>query len=138
MLLRIYLFFYASTKRIDTALQILTKGIKIDPTDMDLLVRRAALNYSRNYTKRALDDYLKILISGDSTVLYLKRAGIGYSNNFQPKEAVKYLLIAYNKDSSDIEVSRYLGQNYKKLNDLKNSAYYYSHIINTLTLLRRN
>jgi tetratricopeptide (TPR) repeat protein len=126
-------FLYASTKRIDAALLLLTEGIEIDPTDMDLYVRRAALNYSRNYTKRALDDYLKILISGDSTVLYLKRAGIGYSNNFQPEEAVKYLLIAYNKDSSDIEVSRYLGQNYKKLNDLKNSAYYYNHIINTLT-----
>lgn len=126
-------FLYASTRRIDTALQFLTNGIKIDPTDMNLYVRRAELNYSRNYTKRALDDYLKILISGDSTVLYLKRVGIGYSNNLQPKEAVKYLLMAYNKDSSDIEVSRYLGQNYKKLNDLKNSAYYYSHIIKTLT-----
>ena len=126
-------FLYASTSRIDTALQLLTNGIKIDPTDMDLYVRRAELNYSRNYTKRALDDYLKILISGDSTFLYLKRVGIGYSNNLQPKEAVRNLLIAFNKDSSDIEVSRYLGQNYKKLNDLKKSAYYYRHIINTLT-----
>jgi len=126
-------FLYASTQRSDTALKLLTMGMKIDPTDMDLYVRRAALNFTLNYTKRALDDYLKILASGDSTVLYLKRSGIGYSNNLQPKEAVKYLLLAFKKDSSDSEVSRFLGQNYKKLNDLKKSAYYYNHIIKTLT-----
>ena len=126
-------FLYASTHRNDTAIQLLARGIKIDPTDMDLYVRRAALNFSLNYTKRALDDYLEILNSGDSSVLYLKRSGIGYSNNLQPKEAVQYLLLAYNKDTSDLEVSGFLAQNYKKLNDLKSSAYYYRHIINILT-----
>jgi tetratricopeptide (TPR) repeat protein len=107
-------------------------GMEIDPTDMDLYVRRAALNFSLNYTKRALNDYLKILASGDSSVLYLKRSGIGYSNNLQPKEAIKYLLLAYDKDSSDIEVSSFLARNYQKINDLEKSAYYYRSIITTL------
>ncbi len=125
-------YLYASTYRIDTAVQLLTRGIKIDPGDMDLYARRAALNFAVNYTKRALDDYLVILSSGDSSVLYLKRAGIGYSNNLQPKEAVKYLLMAYQKDSGDYEVSSYLGLNFNKLKDYGKSAYYYKHIIKTL------
>jgi len=125
-------FLYASTLRADTALKLLTMGIEIDPTDLDLYVRRAELNFSYNYTKRALDDYLKILATGDSTVLYLKRAGIGYSNNLQPEKAIEYLLIAFNKDSSDYEVTSYLARNYQKLNNYKKSAYYYRSIIRTL------
>jgi len=125
-------FLYASTKRVDTALQLLTRGIEIDPTDMDLYVRRAALNFSRNYTKRAMDDYLKILASGDSSFLNLKRTGIGYSNNLQPKKAIDYLLLAYQEDSSDFEVARYLAQDYNKINNLKKSAYYYRRIIKNL------
>ena len=125
-------FLYASTLRADTALKLLTMGIEIDPTDLDLYVRRAELNFSYNFTKRALDDYLKILATGDSTVLYLKRAGIGYSNNLQPEKAIEYLLIAYDKDSSDYEVTSYLARNYQKLNNYKKSAYYYRSIIRTL------
>jgi tetratricopeptide (TPR) repeat protein len=126
-------FLYASTQRADTATELLANGIKIDSTDMDLYVRRAALNYSRNYTKRALDDYLKVLSSGDSSVLYLKRAGIGYTNNLQPKEAIAYLLKAYKKDSSDYETSSYLAKNYNHLTDYKNSIYYYKRVLKLLS-----
>lgn len=125
-------FLYASTLRGDTALKLLTMGIEIDPTDLDLYVRRAELNFSYNYTKRALDDYLKILATGDSTVLYIKRAGIGYQNNLQPEKAIEYLLIAYSKDSSDYEVASFLARNYQRIKDLKKSAYYYRKIISTL------
>jgi tetratricopeptide (TPR) repeat protein len=125
-------FLYASTLRADTALKLLTMGIEIDPTDLDLYVRRAELNFSYNYTKRALDDYLKILATGDSTVLYIKRAGIGYHNNLQPEKAIEYLLIAYSKDSSDYEVASFLARNYQRIKDLKKSAYYYRKIISTL------
>lgn len=123
---------YALTYRADTAVQILTRGIQIDPSDMDLYVRRAALNFSVNYTKRALDDYLKIISTGDSSVLYLKRAGIGYTYNLQPKQAIEFLLKAYKKDSTDYEVSSYLARNYQTIKDLKSSAYYYTHIVKTL------
>lgn len=122
-------YLYAVSNKVDTAIQLLTRGINMDPEDMDLFARRAALNYSINYNKRALNDYLKILSSGDSSVLFLKRAGIGYTNNLQPKEAIPYLLKAYHKDTSDIEVLRFLAQNYKTVKDLKKSAYYYRHII---------
>lgn len=123
---------YTLTYRADTAIQLLTNGIEIDPTDIDLYVRRAALNYSLNRNKRALNDYLKILSLGDSTFLYLKRAGIGYTNNLQPKESIPYLLKAYEKDSTDLEVSSFLGRDYSKINDFKKSAYYYRHLIKTL------
>ena len=126
-------YLYAVTNRIDTAIQLLTRGIEIDPADMDLYARRAALNYSINYNKRALNDYLKILSSGDSSFLYLKRAGIGYTNNFQRKEAMVYLLKAYKKDTADSEVLNFLARNYRDLNDLRNSALYYNKIINILT-----
>jgi tetratricopeptide (TPR) repeat protein len=125
-------YLYASSLRGDTALKLLTMGIGIDPTDMDLYVRRAALNFSFNYTKKALDDYLKILATGDSTLLYIKRAGIGYNYNLQPEKAIKYLLIAYKKDSTDFEVSTFLARSYEKMNDYKNSAFYYRSIINNL------
>lgn len=126
-------YLYSSTNRVDTAIQLLTKGIDIDPSDMDLYARRAGIYFLINYNKRSLNDYLRILSSGDSAKLYLKRAGIGYSNNLQPKEAIKYLLKAYYKDSSDYEISSYLGQNFYKLNDLKNSAYYYRRVVKLLS-----
>jgi len=125
-------FLYAEDNRRDTAVYILTEGIKIDPSDMDLYVRRAQLNYSRNYNKRALDDYLVILASGDSTELYLKRAGIGYCNNLQQNLAIKYLLLAYKIDSSDYETCSYLGQSYYKLRDMKRSIYYYEKVLKIL------
>jgi tetratricopeptide (TPR) repeat protein len=126
-------YLYSSTNRVDTALQLLTMGIKTDPEDMDLYVRRAGLNYIVNYTKRALDDYLKILSSGDSTYLYLKRAGIGYFYNLQPKEALKFLLIAYSKDSSDYETASYIARTYDRINDPKKSIHYYRRVIKLLT-----
>ena len=126
-------YLYAISNRIDTAIQLLTNGIQIDPADMDLYVRRAALNFSINYNKRALNDYLTILSSGDSSVLYLKRAGIGYSNNLQPKEANIYLLKAYQKDTSDLQVLSFLARNYQKTGNLKKSAFYYTHITDILS-----
>lgn len=126
-------YLYSSTNRVDTALQLLTMGIKIDPVDMDLYVRRAGLNYLVNYTKRALDDYLKLLATGDSTFLYIKRAGIGYLNNLQQREALKYLLIAYSRDSSDYETASYIGQIYYHMNDHRNSIHYYKRVIKLLT-----
>jgi tetratricopeptide (TPR) repeat protein len=126
-------YLYSSTNRVDTALQLLSMGIKIDPVDMDLYVRRAGLNYIVNYTKRALDDYLKILNSGDSAFLYLKRVGVGYFYNLQPKEALKYFLIAYAKDSSDYETASYLARTYDRLNSPVKSIHYYKRVIKLLT-----
>ena len=125
-------FLYASTLRADTALKLLTMGIEIDSTDLDLFIRRAALNFSYNYTKRALDDYLKIMATGDSTLLYIKRAGIGYHYNLQNKKAVEYLKIAFKKDSTDFEVSTFLARSYERMKDYKNSAFYYRSIIRNL------
>ncbi|HBZ20018.1 MAG TPA: hypothetical protein DEO60_02730 [Bacteroidales bacterium] len=121
-------FLYASTMNPDTAIQILTMGIEIDSTDKDLYIRRAQINYSKNYTKRAMDDYLFLLASGDSSKLYLKRTGIGYSYNFQPKEAIRYLLLAYKADSSDYETCSFLGQCYYKIKDMKSSIYFYKKV----------
>ena len=126
-------YLYAVSNRVDTAIQLLTRGILLDPEDIDLYARRGALNFSINYNKRALNDYLKILSSGDSSVLYLKRAGIGYTNNLQPKLAIPYLLKAYHKDTSDIEVLRFLAQNYNSVKDFKKSVYYYRHIIDFIS-----
>ncbi len=126
-------YLYASTGKRDTAIILLTRGIAIDPEDMDLFSRRAQIYYTMNYTKRAMDDYLVLLASGDSSATNLKRAGIGYSNNLQPDKAVKYLLLSYNRDSSDYETASYLGQAYSKTKDMKNSIRYYSRVIRILT-----
>lgn len=126
-------YLYASTLNTDTAIQLLSNGIKIDSTDMDLYLRRAQLYYSKNYTKRAMDDYLVVLASEDTVKLYLKRVGIGYSYNLQPKEAIGFLLLAYKADSIDYETCSFLGQCYYKIKDLKNSIYYYKRAINILT-----
>lgn len=121
-------YLYASTMNPDTAVQILTRGIEIDSTDMDLYMRRAQINYSKGYTKRALDDYLVLLASGDSSKLFLKRTGIGYSYNLQPKEAISYLLLAFKADSADYETSSFLGQCYYKIRDMKKSIHYYKKV----------
>ena len=126
-------YLYSSTFRADTAIQLLTRAMEIDPEDMDLYIRRGGLHFLINYNKRALNDYLMVLSSGDSATLYLKRAGIGYSNNLQPKEALTYLLKAYKKDSADYETASYLGRNYNEMNDTKNSIYFFKRVIKILT-----
>ena len=128
-------FLYASSLRADTALKLLTMGIAIDSTDIDLYIRRASLYYSYDNNKEALDDYLKILASGDSTLLYIKRAGIGYTLEKKPKPAIEYLLIAFKKDSSDFEVCKFLAYNYKQINYLEKSAHYYGNIIRNFDLM---
>jgi tetratricopeptide (TPR) repeat protein len=125
-------YLYAISFRIDTALYLLSEGIKIDSADADLYARRGALYFSINYNKKALNDYLKILSTGDSSFIYLKRAGIGYSNNLQPKEAIPFLVKAYDLDPSDMEVCSFLARNYKDINDLKNSIIYFKHIVEFL------
>jgi tetratricopeptide (TPR) repeat protein len=125
-------YLYSAVMRPDTAIQLLTRAIEIDSSDMDLFIRRAQMNYSLNYTRRAMDDYLVVLSSGDSSKLYLKRVGIGYCNNLQPEEGIKYLLKAYEKDPSDYETCSYLGQSYYKLKDMENSIFYYARVIKIL------
>ena len=130
-------FLYASAGNSDTAVLILTNGIRMDSTDMDLYIRRAQLNYAKNYTKRALDDYLVVLASGDSSSLYIKRIGIGYSYNLQPREAINYLLKAYRIDSTDYETCSFLGQCYFKVKNMKRSIYYYGRTIDILKPVNR-
>ncbi len=77
-------YLYSAHGKSDTAIAILSRGIGIDSTDLSLYSLRAQIYYLRNYTKRALDDYMVILASGDSSELILKRIGIGYCNNLQP------------------------------------------------------
>lgn len=126
-------YLYALTVSTDTAIQLLSNGIKIDSTDIELYTRRAQLYYLKHYTKRALDDYLVILASGDSSKLYLKRIGIGYSYNLQPKEAILYLLKAYKSDSTNYETCSYLGQCYFKIKNMSKSVYYYKKALDILT-----
>jgi tetratricopeptide (TPR) repeat protein len=125
-------YLYALTVDTDSAIQLLSNGILIDSTDIDLYARRAQLNYIKQYRKRALDDYLVLLSSGDSSKLYLKRIGIGYSYNLQPNEAILYLLKAYKSDSTDYETCSFLGQCYFKINDMSKSVYYYNKTIELL------
>jgi tetratricopeptide (TPR) repeat protein len=126
-------YLYSVTMNSESAIQLLTTGIETDSSDTDLYLRRAALYYSKHYTKRALDDYMVVLSSGDSSKLYLKRIGIGYCNNLQPREAIDFLLKAYKKDSADYETCSYLGQSYYNLKDMKNSIYYYDRVTDILT-----
>jgi len=130
-------YLYSLANDPDTAIKLLTKGIELDSADFDLFLRRAHLYYSRGYTKRALDDYLIVLASGDSSKLYLKRIGIGYCYNLQPWEGIPWLLKAFRADSSDFETCNYLGQSYYKIRDLKSSTYYYHRAITLLRPLKQ-
>lgn len=126
-------YIFTTENKVDTAVKILTKAIATEPDDMDLFARRASLYFATNNNKRALNDYLKILSTGDSSVLYLKRAGIGYQNNLQPKEAIKYLLLAYAKDSNDYETASLIGQNYYHQSQFKRSIIYYKRVTKILS-----
>jgi tetratricopeptide (TPR) repeat protein len=125
-------FLYAGTIGADTAIQLLTGGVEIDSNDIDLYVRRAAINYTiTNYTD-ALPDYLKILNSGDSSFFNLKRAGICWAQTLKPEKAIQYLLIAYKKDSTDVDVQSNLALNYRILGDHTKSIYFYRAFLKTL------
>lgn len=126
-------YLYAMTYRIDTGIVLLSRAIKMEPAEMDLYARRAALNFSKNYTKRALDDYLKIMQTGDTSTLYLKRVGIGYTNNLQVSESIPFLLKAYKRDTTDNEVINFLARNYEKLKELEKSEFYYFKTIRNLS-----
>jgi tetratricopeptide (TPR) repeat protein len=119
-------------KKTMLAVELLTKAIEMDPDDMDLYARRGTIYYAIDYNKRALNDYLTLLASGDSSFLYLKRAGAGYTNNFQPKLAIPLLIKASFRDTTDYETLDLLARNYNLLNDFKKSQYYYTKICGIL------
>lgn len=125
-----YLYPYVNDS--DTAIVLLTGAIGMEPDDVDLYARRATINFSKNYTKRALNDYLKILSLGDSSVLYLKRAGIGYMNNLQPRLALPYLMKANVRDTTDFETLNLIAQCYYRMDNHKQSAFYYDKLITLL------
>jgi tetratricopeptide (TPR) repeat protein len=125
-------FLYPYTHNIDTAITILDRAIEIDPDDIDLLARRGTLNWAKDYNKRALNDYLKILSLGDSSFLYLKRSGIGYFRNMQAKEAMNYLMMAHVRDTSDYETIDYIAQCHTRLKDLDKSIAWYQKVIDLL------
>lgn len=124
---------YASLNQPETAIDLLTKGIKTDSTDLDLYVRRAQICYTKNWTKKALDDYLVLLAAGDTTELYLKRAGIGYCYNRQPVEAIPFLKLAHQMDSTDYETCSFLGQCYFLTKDIPASVTWYEKAITILS-----
>ncbi|MCU0455038.1 MAG: tetratricopeptide repeat protein [Bacteroidales bacterium] len=126
-------YLYSAGGKPDTAIAVLTRGIRIDSSDVSLFSLRAQIYYLRKYTKRAMDDYLVVLASGDSSKLVLKRIGIGYCNNFQPRMATGYLLKAHKLDSLDYETCSYLGQSYASLMEMDKSIFYYSKVIDILT-----
>lgn len=125
-------FLYPNVNDRDTAIILLTRGINMDPEDIDLYARRATIYFSKNYTKRALNDYLKVMSLGDSSFIYLKRAGIGYLNNLQPKLALPFLFKAYSKDTTDFETLDFIGQCYSRLREYDKSALYYRKVIKAL------
>jgi len=125
-------YLYAGIVSADSAVKLLTKGIEIDSTDMDLYARRAAINFKRNNFKKALPDYLTLLNSGDSSVLNLKRTGIGYAKFLKPKEAVFYLLKAYKADTTDLETISVLAQNCVQIRDKNSAIFYYKKLLTML------
>jgi tetratricopeptide (TPR) repeat protein len=125
-------YIYAGTVSAQTGIKLLNQGINIDSTDMDLYARRAAINFTILNYVRALNDYLKILASGDSSVLVLKRIGIGYAKYNQPKKAIPYLLKAHQIDTADLEVVSSLAQNYMVVEDYKQSELYYKTLLKML------
>lgn len=117
-------YLYAGSVSADTALQLLTRGINIDSTDMDLYARRAALNFTIFNFREAAYDYQKLVSSGDSSELNLRRAGISLGNINESAKAIPYLLQAYQRDTSDFEVMSYIARHYEVLKDYKSSEHY--------------
>ena len=126
-------YLYSVTGNPEKSIQLLTKGIETDSSDIDLFIKRAQLYYSGNDNRNALNDYLVVLSSGDSSEIYIKRVGICYTNMQQFTDAVRYLLIAYRIDSSDYRICSYLGFSYYNLKDYKKSVRYYNKSIELLT-----
>ncbi|HPJ59776.1 MAG TPA: tetratricopeptide repeat protein [Bacteroidales bacterium] len=124
-------YLYQTVNRPDTAIILLTRGIELDPYDIDLYIRRGSIYFSRG-NSRARADYLKILSLGDSSALYLKRAGIGFYSKNEYLMAIRYLNIASKKDTTDYETLELLAKSYHELNDLKKTEYYYNKIIDVL------
>jgi tetratricopeptide (TPR) repeat protein len=133
-------YLYTVAGNPDKSIQLLSEGIEEDTTDMDLFANRARLYYSMAQQKssedayrKALNDYLVIFSSGDSSVGYLKRAGICYLSTSQFKEALSYLIPAYKSDSTDYQNCSYIGLCYYNLKDFKNSILFYNRVIEILT-----
>jgi tetratricopeptide (TPR) repeat protein len=122
----------ARTFSVNTAIKLLTTGIEIDSSDMDLYARRATINFSIYNYQKSLEDYLKILSAGDSSAFNLKRAGLSYANLTKTNEAVFFLQKAHDKDTSDIETLSNLALNLWHIKDYRNSIVYYKTLIKTL------
>lgn len=118
-------YLYAGSVGADTAVQILSNGIEIDSTDLDIYARRAALLFTVHNYRESAADYVKIVNSGDSSFFNLKRAGICLGQINESEKAVKYLTAAHKSDTSDLEVLTFLARHYANLGNLKQSEFYY-------------
>lgn len=125
-------YLHARTFNVNTAINLLTTGIGIDSGDMDLYARRATINFSIYDYQKSLDDYLKILSSGDSSAFNLKRAGLSCANLVKTDEAVNFLQKAHAKDTTDIETLSNLALNLWHIKDYRNSIVHYKTLIKML------
>ena len=122
-------YLHTRTFNVITAINLLTKGINIDSSDMDLYARRASIYYSMYNYPKALNDYLKILSSGDSSAFNLKRAGLSYANITETTNAIKLLEKAYEKDTTDVEILSTLALNLSRTPNRRSSISYYRILI---------
>jgi tetratricopeptide (TPR) repeat protein len=122
-------YIYFRLNKQDTARIYLDAAIKIDSTDADLYRRRGDCYFADNYYFRSNWDYLKVLKSGDSSVLILKRLGIGHNSVKMYKEALEFLTMAHKKDTADAETCQHLGFVLRMLNRLDESLVYYKKVL---------
>jgi len=101
------------------ASQWASKGLKIDPSNIDLLFTKAKAEHLRKYNKGAIDLLDEILVQGDTLPEYARLSGVCNFDINNYKKAI-FWFSKFDDALNETEVIHYyLGKSYQELGDDK-------------------
>jgi len=105
------------------AIDLLAKGLEQDSTDAAIIKVKSYAHVLAHQNMEAIDGFLKVLETGDSSLFVCKYTGLAYFGNDEFEKAVHYLEKAYFADTTSAENCYYyalaLSEDYQKRESTK-------------------
>ena len=124
---------YLKAKKLNKAIAICDKGILIDSVYSHFYKIKADALFARRHMYRAIPQYKKTLLYGDSSYNVVKRLGMSLCDTENFEDALQYNMAVYMADSSLYSNSFYLSKTYLGLKQYDKCIQYSE---KTLSLLR--
>jgi tetratricopeptide (TPR) repeat protein len=103
-------------EELDSALFIVDQGLQIYPENLQLIKRKAEIDFKRKDYKDAITNFEIVVERENASALTYKKLGMSYFFEEDFTFALLNLLDSYEKDSSDAMTCFYIGLSYKDHN----------------------